>query len=203
MKRCPQCDYPNPDSLGECFKCQTPLDELPPAAAPDSETEAVAVAPEDEADPNSCANCGAAPEPGDYQLRLCAPCRDKLASRPLPAWVTFSVVVVSFILLYTFFKFPGALGAGVAFERGRRAETAGDYAAAQYEYRVVVQRFPDSTLALARLGIAQCRAGDLQAAALTLEKIQGREAPQELVREIESVVQEATSRKLRADPRRR
>jgi hypothetical protein len=54
-----------------------------------------------------------------------------------------------------------------------------------------VRRFPDSTEATARLGIAHYRAGHLVEAAVTLDKLGGREAPsEELATEINQVMDE-------------
>lgn len=199
VKSCPACEYPNPENRDTCFKCQTALDAGPAVAQPaaqEPEPDAQAEAP---VDLTVCANCGLAAEEGDYSIGLCSSCRDKMARMPLPAWVVGSLVVVGLVLMYAFALFPGSLGAGIAFARGRRAEAQGNYAQAAAEYKVVSERFPDSTLALARLGIAQCRSGNLPEAARTFMKLEGKKAPSELVREVEQVIGE-TERSLRRQP---
>jgi len=204
MKRCPKCEYPNPDKLSTCFNCQAALEEPKPQDVPDS-----APTPKPDSDQamdagsNLCANCGGQPEEGDYILPLCKNCRDTFANRPLPSWITSSFVAIVFILLYVFFKFPGTLAAGIAFERGQRAEAVNDYALAQVQYRAVVKKFPDAYPALARLGTAQCRMGDLQAATATLEKIPEGKSHDELMREIEYAIRAASSPKTTIYHRRR
>ena len=42
----------------------------------------------------TCKNCGAPPEEGGYQLLLCPACRNQLANRPLPVWLTGAFVLV-------------------------------------------------------------------------------------------------------------
>ncbi len=191
VKHCPECDYPNPAGRTTCFKCQTALDD-----------ESVTTASQDvhdltgdptisgDAEPNVCASCGAPPEDTGYEFKLCTVCRDNLARRALPKWVVVSAFAVMLVLAYAFIMFPCALRAGIAFERGLKAEAVLDYGAAAAQYEIVVNRFPDSTLALSRLCVCQCKTGNGPGAAATLMKLEGREAPNELVDEVESAAEE-------------
>jgi hypothetical protein len=77
-----------------------------------------------------CKNCGGVPEEGGYPLALCTPCRDTLSQRPLPIWITGVAAVVVLVLGLALIRFPASLNAGIAFERGRRAERAGNFALA-------------------------------------------------------------------------
>src|SRR5437870_13256144 len=82
-----------------------------------------------------CKNCGRSPVERGYQVPLCPPCRTLLCKRPLPAWIYGVSVVVALALLFALARFPASVKAGIAFERGRRAERAGNYRSAMAEYR--------------------------------------------------------------------
>ncbi|HEX4000471.1 MAG TPA: tetratricopeptide repeat protein [Pirellulales bacterium] len=79
---------------------------------------------------------------------------------------------------------PTSLMTGVAFERGQRAEQQGDYATAVSEYKKVLERFPDSTVATARLGIAYAEAGNDAEAMQQLGKLGGRKTSPKLAEEV-------------------
>jgi len=188
MKRCPDCSYPNPDHLAACFKCGTALD------AHGSQ----AVAPNPVSGPadqqptfGTCPQCGSPPEPGGYPMPLCSRCRDTLSSRPLPAWTIVSALLVGVILVFAFARFPAAVRAGVAFERGQRAEEQINYDAAEEEYRKVVAQYPDSTEPLARLAICQCKTLNVMEIGGTLKRLEGREMSKELYDEVDAAVKGA------------
>jgi hypothetical protein len=142
-------------------------------------------------DPNTCGSCRQPHVERGYRSPLCSTCRTALARRPVPPWITGTGVLIAIMLAVALVKFPASLGAGLAYERGQRAERARDYARAVSEYERVVRRFPDSTEATARLGVAHFRAGHLLEAAVTLDKIGGRESPsKELASEVSQVWEE-------------
>ena len=131
-----------------------------------------------------CARCHSPEvEPG-YAVALCAPCRDLLARRPFPTWIAAcGAAAVLTALVCSVLAIP-SFRAGSQFERGRDAEKRGDFAAAASHYRQVVDRFPDSTKALARWGIAAARAGRLDDAAIAFRRLSGRKLPRELAEEV-------------------
>lgn len=137
-------------------------------------------------------NCQLCEKPAEagYPAQLCSACRTKLSKRPLPLWIKLAIILVALVFVYALAKTPASLVASIAFERGQRAEADGNYATAAKEYAKAVDKFPDSTSAVARLGIAQYRAGDHDAAVQTLRSIAGRQAPKELTTEINAVVAE-------------
>ena len=139
------------------------------------------------ADPNVCVSCGGGAEP-DRSIALCAACRARLSSRALPVWIRLSAIVLFIPFLLAVSRFPSALAAGVAFERGQRAEAAGAFAVAVDEYTKVTQRFPSSTLAIARKGIAAFHAGQYQVAAEAFDAISGSEASSDIVREVNAAI---------------
>src|SRR5262249_61878610 len=91
-------------------------------------------------------------------------------------------------------RFPASLRAGIAFERGRRAEAARNYPLAATEYQIVADQFPDSTLALGRLGICDYRAGRLDQSFSIFHRLGGRETSPELAGEINQIAGEVQSR---------
>ena len=137
-----------------------------------------------------CKNCGNTALESGYELPLCSNCRDTLSRRPLPTWIKLTSAGVAFVLLFAFAKFPVALKAGIALERGRRAEGAKNYSTAVNEYEKVAHRYPGSTLAVARLGIVYYRGGRLPEALATLNRLAGRQTSKELAGEVNSVIRE-------------
>jgi Flp pilus assembly protein TadD len=87
-------------------------------------------------------------------------------------------------------RIPGTLALGLAFERGQRAEQRGDFSTAVARYQVVAESFPQSTTALARLGIAQFRAGQLASAETTLAKLAGHKTEKLLATEVNGVIEQ-------------
>jgi lipoprotein NlpI len=87
-------------------------------------------------------------------------------------------------------QFPSALAAGIAFERGQRDDAKGAFDLAVVEYSKVVERFPTSTLAVARKGIAAFHARQYQVALDTFNTIAGRDASPEIVREVNNAIEQ-------------
>ena len=137
-----------------------------------------------------CEQCQKPAEGGGFPLPLCAGCRDTLSHRPYPGWVWASGAVILLVFLIALNRFPDTLMAGVAFAQGEKAEAAKEYPRAVAEYKKVVERFPDSTLALARLGIAHYPAGQREEAAAVFRRLRGRKASKDLVREINQAIGE-------------
>jgi hypothetical protein len=142
-----------------------------------------------------CEFCSRPAEAGGYTVSLCATCRNELAGRPLPWWLIGAGAVALVLVFIALAQFPSTFRAGVAFERGSRAEAAGEYATAVAEYRVVVDRFPDSVTAVQRLGISEYRAGNLREAARTLRQLGGQPGDEADVREVNQVM-EAMARRM-------
>lgn len=127
----------------------------------------------------ACKSCGQQAEP-DYSLPLCSACRESLSKRPLPKWVRLSFFLLILVTLLAATKFPKSLVGGIAFERGRLAEESRDFSSAVANYSQVLGLFPNSTLAIARLGISQQKAGDISASRETLGKIVGVKVSKEI-----------------------
>ncbi len=140
-------------------------------------------------DPTACESCGQLAESG-RSTPLCASCRSRLAARPLPRWILISAAALLVPLVLAISQFPAALAANIAMERGRRAETTGAFSVALTEYAKVVRQFPNSTRAVARKGIAAFHAGEYQVAAEAFDAIEGRDAPSDIVSEVNDAIEQ-------------
>src|ERR1043166_7426539 len=142
---------------------------------------------------SACKLCGQPPEEA-YTMALCADCRTKLTRPPFPLWIIAASVLILLLLVYSMTQAPAAITAAVAFERGRKDEARREYREAEQEYKKVVTRFPESTEAVARLGISAWRAGDPREAAQAFESLEGRQASKELTAEVNGVISEMEAR---------
>jgi hypothetical protein len=140
-----------------------------------------------------CEQCnGLNVEPG-YEIGLCVSCRDTLVRRPVPGWLLVTSALVLVVVLIALIRVPAALEAGIAMERGRRAEAAKDYSVAVAEYQRIVTRYPKATEARARLGISHFRAGHLSEAVATLDSLSGEKTDDDLADEVNGVIAEIES----------
>ncbi len=151
--------------------------------------------------PLACQVCNKPAEVG-YAAQLCFVCRTTLSKRPFPLWIKIAIILVGIGFLYALAEMPAFLVASIAFERGQRAEAGGNFETAASEYAKAVEKFPGSTSAVARLGIAQYRAGNRDAAVRTLRSLAGRQAPKKLTNEINVVLAEMQRRDPGAAPAR-
>ena len=134
-------------------------------------------------DPNVCAECGGEPQAG-FQVPLCAPCRKRLAHRPIPAWILGTGAFVAVMIVVSLASFPKTIRLGVAYERAQKLDAAGDAKGAAREYQKVVDSYPEFYEGIARLALAKHKAGDDDGANRELDKIENKELPAELVDEI-------------------
>lgn len=143
---------------------------------------------------SGCRNCGSQYVEQGYQLNLCENCRDTFINRPIPAWVKVFFAIIVLILGYAFSQFPHNIQPAVALERGIRAEKAKKYLTAVNEYKKVLEKYPNSELAIGRLFIAYYKSDKIYEAAEAISKIAGRESKKEdLVNEINQVADRMAS----------
>lgn len=141
-----------------------------------------------------CKVCGNPEIEQNHKLELCKACREQLYKRPFPRFIKIAFVIIAAILLVALVRFPSALKAGIALERGIQAEKEGKYTTAVNEYKEVTERFPDSTLALGRLLIATYNNSQVYEADQLFRKIAGRKSDSnELADEVNSVVKRLDS----------
>lgn len=138
-------------------------------------------------DPNACAACGSKIIEQGHLTPLCAACRDKYAKFPIPFFVKILLFLFLALSVFAFIKFPESLIAGIAFERGQRAEAAKQYKAAAEQYMLAINRFADSKIITARLGISLYKAGEYNDAIKILDPLSGKEMSKELVAEIQPI----------------
>lgn len=136
----------------------------------------------------TCQICSAMSVEQNYELPLCKNCRDSLSRTPIPIWLKGFSIVLTIILLLSLSNFPSAISAGISFERGLQAEKDGNFNLAVQWYLKTYERYPDSTLVLARLTISFFHAGKIIEAIKYLDKLSGRKAPKELVGEINDII---------------
>ncbi len=136
---------------------------------------------------SSCKSCGSPGVEEGYEYALCGSCRERLAGRPLPAWIKGVAAAVLIVFLFALVNLPGAMAASLAFDRGKAAARAGNYEDAVAKFEQVVKRFPGSLEARARLAIVYAHAGDIRAFAKTTTGLFGKEIPAELADEIDRI----------------
>lgn len=179
-----------PDSPGDRphLPVVPPLPDQPQAPA----LQAVPSAPGDQPVPQApiCKKCGVKPAQRGYAAPICAPCRAEMVRRPFPLWIICSAVVVAFAVIAAFVNFPGSLSAGIAYERGKRFDSQGNYVAAEREFRHVVDRFPNSVEPMARYAIASFHAGDGQTLAHALDRLEGKQMDHNLADQLQEIVRQ-------------
>lgn len=133
-----------------------------------------------------CDACGSASVERGYQTHLCSDCRRRFSQRPFPVWIRVTSVGVLVAVVAAIVLSRTSLMMSIAFERGRRAEKQRQFADAAREYQKVVDQFPQSTLAVGRLGIAYARSNQPVLAIEQFEKLRGRDVDPQLADELKS-----------------
>jgi tetratricopeptide (TPR) repeat protein len=123
-----------------------------------------------------CKSCGSTSVVEGYSIPLCKECREKYARRPIPAAIKIFASIIIAILIFSLVSFPKSLNAGIAFERGQRAENAKKYATAAKEYEKVVEIFPNSFIAAGKLFIAYVENQQFEKAEEAFSRIAGKES---------------------------
>jgi hypothetical protein len=102
--------------------------------------------------------------------------------------------LVFIALLYAGYHYPGTLGASIAYQEGQRAEKARNFTRAIAEYETVVATYPQSPLAVARLGLAYYRGGQVQQAIWILGHVWWRGTPKETAMQVNAVFRDIKKR---------
>lgn len=124
--------------------------------------------------PFFCRRCGGYAQFSGYAYPLCGQCRVELSSRPFPPGVWAFLAAFAIVFLLALLRLPGAVVAGVTFERGQRAEARADFNAAADRYIAVIRRFPEATSVLVRGAIACAEAGRAREGHALLNRLRGR-----------------------------
>src|SRR5262245_25927138 len=101
-----------------------------------------------------CVNCGNPAILNQYPTKLCSECREKFIKYPIPKWIWAFAGGIALVVLIALFNLPHALGTGIAFAKGKKAEKDHRYLLAQQEFEKVVQKEPGYIEGQAHLMIA-------------------------------------------------
>jgi hypothetical protein len=124
--------------------------------------------------PFFCRRCGGYAQFSGYAYPLCGQCRVELSSRPFPPGVWAFLAAFAIVFLLALLRLPGAVAAGVTFERGQRAEARGDFNTAADRYIAVIRRFPEATSVLVRGAVVSAEAGRAKEGHALLNRLRGR-----------------------------
>lgn len=127
-------------------------------------------------DDSICSNCGRSPVVEGYSIPLCLECRQHFARYPVPKLIKVFAVVILAIMTYSLVSFPKSLSAGIAYERGLRAESESKYMTAVREYEKAAEIFPNSFIVNGKLFVASVRNSQFDLAEHALAKIKGKES---------------------------
>ena len=141
-----------------------------------------------------CKNCKCLYVEEEYELPLCWDCRRWASQRPLPQDIKLICALLLMALLYAGYYYPDALAASIAYVEGQRAEEVKDFAHAVEEYKAVAAIYPESPVAMARLGLAYYRGGHVLEAVWVLGHVWRRATPQEVAVQVNAVFREVKKR---------
>ncbi|MGA3326793.1 MAG: hypothetical protein ABSF45_20195 [Terriglobia bacterium] len=141
-----------------------------------------------------CKNCKCPYVEDEYELPLCWDCRRWASLRPLPQEIKLICVLVLMALLYAGYYYPDTLGASIAYQEGQRAERAKDFTRAVKEYQTVTAIYPESPVAVARLGLAYYHGGHVLEAVWVLGYVWRSGTPKEVAMQVNAVFREVKKR---------
>lgn len=127
-------------------------------------------------DDTVCKNCGTTLVVEGYSIPLCNECRERFTKYPIPAKIKVFAVIILAIMTFSLVSFPDSLNAGIAYERGLRAEGEKRFITAAKEYQKVVDIFPNSFIACGKLFVAQVKNHQFSEAENTFTMIDGKES---------------------------
>ena len=141
-----------------------------------------------------CKNCMCPGVEEEYELPLCWDCRRWASLRPLPQDIKLLCALVLLALLYAGYYYPDTLGASIAYQEGLRAERVEDFSHAVEEYQAVTAIYPESPVAVARLGLAYYHGGHVPQAIWVLGNVWRRKAPKEVAMQVNAMFREVKKR---------
>lgn len=140
-----------------------------------------------------CANCGQSALPGDHPTPLCADCRAQFLRYPIPHWIRAFAGAVIILVVYSLFTFPKDLSAGIALEKGKKAEKEKKYITAQREMEKVLEKIPRNVEARGHLVIDAFYNQDYETMGTQLENVRySNFDDHDLVGQIEYVISKAS-----------
>lgn len=148
---------------------------------------------EDNNELTGCKNCNNPNIESGYRIDLCSECRDKLSNRAIPKEIKVFFGIIILIMIVAIAKFPNSIKAAIEFERGVKAEEDRKYITAMNEYRKVLNKYPDSTLPIAKLTIAMYKNGRFEETIKMMDKLYGKEMDNEIILELNFIMGDITS----------
>lgn len=91
---------------------------------------------------NGCVNCGNPAVLKEYPTKLCSECREKFIRFPVPKWLWAFAGALGLLLVFSLFSLPENIAAGIALEKGKKAEKRHLYVTAQREFKKVIEKEP-------------------------------------------------------------
>lgn len=123
-----------------------------------------------------CKNCGSTDVVQGFSIPLCQECRQRFTKYPIPTAIKIFSAIIIAIMTFSLFSFPESLKAGIAFERGLRAETGKKFITAAKEYEKAVEIFPNSFIACGKLFVAYVKNHQFVEAEEAFNMINGKES---------------------------
>ena len=116
-----------------------------------------------------------------------------MPKKPVPLSIKILLPVLAALLISAAFIFPSVLKAGLACERGRKAQQEGRHSTAIREYGQAISQFPDSTVIIARLAISYFHNERIDECSELLDSISGRKLPDKLCSQVNGIVEKMDS----------
>src|SRR4051812_6488958 len=136
------------------------------------------------AEPPLCELCRERPIATELtKLPVCETCRETLVRRPFPMWIKLVAVAVVILMVVAYVQGQSGLEAALEFQRGRRNERAGQYAAALLHYELASKAMPGSTKIVFALARCAMSLGQPERAAELLMSMRGTRLEGEQARE--------------------
>ncbi len=111
----------------------------------------------------------------------------------LPVWIKFFIIFMIYIIALSISDFPKKFKAVKDFNIGKQYESANNHSLATEAYLKSLEEYPDSDKLNARIFVNYYMDGDIQNALLTLKKLEGRELPSRVYKELNPIVQSIKS----------
>lgn len=106
-----------------------------------------------------------------FELPLCSNCRNLLAKRPYPKWVSGFALLVIAISIFSSFRLPIVFKAVASERSANNAIAKGDYDNATVEFQKILALYPDSDDHKGKLAICHIKTGQIMDAVRVIKTI--------------------------------
>ena len=111
----------------------------------------------------------------------------------LPVWIKLFVIFMIYIIALSISDFPKKFTAVKDFNHGKQYELANNHFRATEAYLRSLEEYPDSDKLNARIFVNYYKDGDIHNALVTLKKLEGRDLPTDVYKELNPIVQSIKS----------